>query len=121
MRWPNDIRLAENVPDIDLILGGHDHDYTVRQVSDNLENCTYQQFDCLNSQTLYILKMCSNLFQCHFSCLQVDGRFIIKSGTDFRNFSHLTLTFDPEGKVDIKVDEVTVDSSLKEDEEIKKW
>ncbi|XP_071785238.1 mannosylglucosyl-3-phosphoglycerate phosphatase-like [Asterias amurensis] len=29
MRMPNDIRLAENVEDIDLILGGHDHDYEV--------------------------------------------------------------------------------------------
>lgn len=32
MRWPNDIRLAENVSEIDLILGGHDHDFTVKQV-----------------------------------------------------------------------------------------
>ena len=32
MRWPNDIRLAENVEDIDLILGGHDHDYEIKQV-----------------------------------------------------------------------------------------
>lgn len=27
MRTPNDIRLAENVEEIDLILGGHDHVY----------------------------------------------------------------------------------------------
>ena len=27
MRTPNDIRLAENVPEVDLILGGHDHVY----------------------------------------------------------------------------------------------
>ena len=32
MRWPNDTRLAEEVDEIDLILGGHDHDYTVKQV-----------------------------------------------------------------------------------------
>lgn len=32
MRWPNDIRLAENVSEIDLILGGHDHDFTVKNV-----------------------------------------------------------------------------------------
>jgi len=32
MRWPNDTRLAENVADIDLILGGHDHDFIVRKV-----------------------------------------------------------------------------------------
>ena len=27
MRWNNDTLLAENVPEIDLFLGGHDHDY----------------------------------------------------------------------------------------------
>ena len=32
MRWPNDRRLAENVEEIDLILGGHDHDYNVEKV-----------------------------------------------------------------------------------------
>jgi 2',3'-cyclic-nucleotide 2'-phosphodiesterase (5'-nucleotidase family) len=33
MRTPNDIRLAESVPEIDLILGGHDHVYEKRKVS----------------------------------------------------------------------------------------
>lgn len=51
-RTPNDIRLAENVPEIDLILGGHDHDYEV-----------INRFD----------------------------RYIIKSGTDFREFSKIKL------------------------------
>ena len=32
MRTPNDTRLAENVKEIDLILGGHDHDYVITQV-----------------------------------------------------------------------------------------
>ena len=32
MRWPNDIRLAKNVSEIDLILGGHDHEFTVKNV-----------------------------------------------------------------------------------------
>lgn len=32
MRAPNDQRLAEMAPDIDLILGGHDHDYYGLQV-----------------------------------------------------------------------------------------
>jgi 2',3'-cyclic-nucleotide 2'-phosphodiesterase (5'-nucleotidase family) len=33
MRTPNDVKLAENVDEIDLILGGHDHLYEVKQVS----------------------------------------------------------------------------------------
>ena len=39
MRWPNDRKLAENVDEIDLILGGHDHDYNVEMViSTNIYN-----------------------------------------------------------------------------------
>ena len=32
MRWPNDERLARKVPDVDLILGGHDHEYKVKDI-----------------------------------------------------------------------------------------
>ena len=32
MQTPNDIRLAENVNDIDIILGGHDHVYEAHKV-----------------------------------------------------------------------------------------
>ena len=33
MRWPNDIRLAQLVPEIDMILEGHDHEYGVKDIS----------------------------------------------------------------------------------------
>ena len=33
MRTPNDIRLAENVEEVDIILGGHDHVYEKQRVS----------------------------------------------------------------------------------------
>lgn len=52
MRLPNDMRLAEQVAEIDLILGGHDHDYECRVVQD---------------------------------------KYVIKSGTDFREFSVIDL------------------------------
>jgi hypothetical protein len=32
MRWHNDRKLAMNCPEIDLILGGHDHEYHVEKV-----------------------------------------------------------------------------------------
>ena len=72
MRTPNDIRLAENVPEIDLILGGHDHVYEKKMV---------------------------------------DGRYILKSGTDFRQFSVITVDFvsKEETQIDIQAVEVTKD------------
>lgn len=33
MRTPNDVKLAENCNNIDLILGGHDHVYEVNKVT----------------------------------------------------------------------------------------
>lgn len=60
-RTPNDIRLADSVPEIDLILGGHDHDYEVIKRPN-----------------------------CH----------IIKSGTDFREFSKIKLKINEHYKRD---------------------
>ena len=37
MRWPNDIRLAEEVAEIDMILGGHDHQYEVKNIEGNIQ------------------------------------------------------------------------------------
>ena len=42
MRWPNDIRLAQEVPEIDFIFGGHDHDYEVNDVEGML--CVLMHF-----------------------------------------------------------------------------
>lgn len=69
MRMPNDIKLAENVDEIDLILGGHDHNYDVQVIN---------------------------------------GRHIIKSGTDFRELSKVTVNLDePNNPVDVKRIEIT--------------
>lgn len=72
MRTPNDCRLAENVDEIDLILGGHDHDYEVKLVN---------------------------------------NKYIIKSGTDFRQFSKITLTFNFSDTVHIDIKEINVNSA----------
>ena len=45
MRTPNDIRLAENVSEIDLILGGHDHIYEKKKVTKILK---YAKKICYN-------------------------------------------------------------------------
>ncbi|KAK6186162.1 hypothetical protein SNE40_008256 [Patella caerulea] len=79
MRWPNDTRLAEEVDDIDIILGGHDHDYIVKQIN---------------------------------------GKYVVKSGTDFRNLSHISLVKE-NGNWNIDIKRVDLDSSIPEDDLIK--
>ena len=79
MSWHNDIRLAENVEEIDLILGGHDHKVGLKEVN---------------------------------------GRMIVKSGMEFRNYAVITLTFGSDRKVAVDVQELSVDSSIPEDEEV---
>ncbi|GIX89859.1 hypothetical protein CDAR_9371 [Caerostris darwini] len=85
MRMPNDIRLAKNVEEIDLILGGHDHVYEIKQIN---------------------------------------GTYIVKSGTDFQRFSKITLTFNSKD-VDINIENEAVTSKYAPDadldEELEKY
>lgn len=80
MRTPNDVKLAENCDEIDLILGGHDHVYEV---------------------------------------LEVNNKKVVKSGTDFRQFSKITVNFDKVGKPEISIEEVNVTSDITEDSNLK--
>ncbi|KAL8436396.1 hypothetical protein ACSSS7_001796 [Eimeria intestinalis] len=61
MRAPNDQRLAELAPDIDLILGGHDHDYYGLQVIGTLSE------------------------------FREGGTPVVKSGTDFFDFTAIAI------------------------------
>ena len=45
MRWPNDELLAREVDGIDLVLGGHDHDYGVKQVTTGV--CSFSYTVCI--------------------------------------------------------------------------
>merc|ERR1719499_670572 len=72
------IRLAENVPEVDLILGGHDHVYEKKKVN---------------------------------------GTFILKSGTDFRQFSKVTLDFN-ESPVSVNIEAVDVTKSYEPNVEL---
>lgn len=82
MRTPNDILLAENCNEIDLILGGHDHVY---------------------------------------EHMKINNKYIIKSGTDFRQMSKITLDFSTAatGSVGIDIEEVNVSTAYPEDEVLK--
>ncbi|XP_061189980.1 mannosylglucosyl-3-phosphoglycerate phosphatase-like [Saccostrea echinata] len=77
MRWPNDRHLAEQVPDIDIILAGHDHDYGLEIVND------------IN---------------------------IVKSGTDFRNLSKITIKRNGL-RLHVDIEKVDVTSNITEDPE----
>eukprot|EP01012_Entosiphon_sulcatum_P008574 TRINITY_DN146_c0_g1_i3.p1 TRINITY_DN146_c0_g1~~TRINITY_DN146_c0_g1_i3.p1 ORF type:complete len:611 (-),score=130.21 TRINITY_DN146_c0_g1_i3:160-1992(-) len=100
MRVPNDNLLAFEVPEVDLILGGHDHHYEVRRVG-------------------------------------AHGTWVLKSGTDFRDATVLTVKFgenaeratlnDPEtgttekqGNFHISVERIEVTSKYAEDPEVAK-
>ncbi|XP_066142642.1 mannosylglucosyl-3-phosphoglycerate phosphatase isoform X2 [Euwallacea fornicatus] len=83
MRTPNDIKLAENCNEIDLILGGHDHVYEINMIHD---------------------------------------KYLIKSGTDFRQFSKITVNFEKiknGGKPEVTVEAVDVTSQFLEDTKLK--
>jgi len=78
MRTDNDVRLAEKVPEVNLILGGHSQVYEKRKVN---------------------------------------GVYILKSGSDFRQFSKITLDF-KEKEIEIECVEVT--KEIEPDEEMVK-
>lgn len=84
MRTPNDVKLAENCEDIDIILGGHDHVYEIKHVND---------------------------------------KYIIKSGTDFRQFSKITINFDKpstnNSTPEVTIEEINVTSQIQEDQKLK--
>merc|ERR1712029_42108 len=84
MRWKNDEILAKSVDEIDLFLGGHDHDYFV---------------------------------------VEINEKFILKSGTDFREFSTIDLDVNLNTK---KIDKINIEkievlaTKFDENEELKK-
>lgn len=82
MRTANDLHLAEHATGIDLILGGHDHVYEIREQK---------------------------------------GVKIIKSGTDFRQFSKITIQRErsASGHLQIDVERHDVTSDYAEDTELK--
>ena len=67
MRWPNDTHLAEEVDEIDLILGGHDHDYGLKQVSG-----TYLLIHKVSKEAAYRPTCCIIIVcMCCFHCVNI--------------------------------------------------
>ncbi|GFS14998.1 5'-Nucleotidase [Elysia marginata] len=80
MRVPNDKILAESVPGIDIILGGHDHEYEV---------------------------------------IKIGSKYVVKSGTDFREMSKITMKKSSGSSWDVEIEKVELDSCVAEDEDMK--
>uniref|UniRef100_A0AAR5P327 5'-Nucleotidase C-terminal domain-containing protein n=1 Tax=Dendroctonus ponderosae TaxID=77166 RepID=A0AAR5P327_DENPD len=79
MRTPNDVKLAENCDEIDLILGGHDHVYEQKLIN---------------------------------------GKYVIKSGTDFRQFSKIVINFEKAKnglRPEVSIEEMNVTAQYQED------
>ena len=79
MDWREDVRLAKSVPEIDLILGGHDHQYGVRVVN---------------------------------------GKTIVKSGTEFRYLSVVTVGVNAGKTITIDVETENITSKVEETSDI---
>ncbi len=88
MRAPNDERLARSVAEIDVVLGGHDHDYVRRT---RVEGCaSLVPFASASPQS----RPPSHTHIVHAQWTKVlsGGALVVKSGTDFRDVSELIVT-----------------------------
>lgn len=71
MRWKNDETLAKRTSNIDIILGGHDHDYDVLKVE------TENKFKTCSSK--FIIKSGSDFKELSFIDVEVGDKFFVKS------------------------------------------
>nr|CAH8864270.1 unnamed protein product [Trichobilharzia regenti] len=103
MRWPNDRLLASSVPEIDLIFGGHDHDYAYEWIQLDEALLLLHDTDEPADNDKITLK-----------------RLILKSGSDYQMFSHLKVKYDKQNckLLDIEIEKVIVDSHWEPDEEV---
>ncbi|KAJ1956269.1 hypothetical protein EC988_001439 [Linderina pennispora] len=117
MRLPNDIKLADACKDVvDLVLSGHDHFYYLGSGIDSFQDPSK---DLVPEDSDDVQMLAS--WQKERSQLAEGeaGRRVIKSGTDFRDLSEITLTLARPGAVS-KVDVVRhrVTKQIEEEKEI---
>ncbi|KAG0793734.1 hypothetical protein G6F29_010133 [Rhizopus arrhizus] len=112
MRVPNDLKLANACKDeVDLILGGHDHFYYVSKSIDIVGDAWSREVNLKDVG-----------FDPEKDIEDTDRLRVVKSGTDFREFSLLKLEIetDEEGKKYVKTmsaERKVIDSSVEVDEE----
>jgi len=101
MRTPNDLRLAANASEIDLILGGHDHVYEKKEDSKPSRHAKITKKEVKSVDK------------------SVQGTFVLKSGTDFRQFSVVTVDFSTLAtKPVVEIDSVEVTQDFEPDNEL---
>jgi len=71
-------------------------------------------FSCVQFFYVYLIFV----WLLHIVFLQINGKYIIKSGTDFRHFSKIILNFD-KASVDVSVEQIAVTSTYLEDPSLK--
>ena len=76
MRLPGDTEFAAECPGIDIVLGGHDHFYKLTAVTQQIREGDWKSFSQQNKTVP-----------------------LIKSGTDFLEFSEINITFETNSAV----------------------
>lgn len=54
----------------------------------------------------------------NISLVQKNGKYIVKSGTDFRTLSRLEVTFTDFGRTSVRVEKIDITSEIEEDPEV---
>ena len=57
---------------------------------------------------------------CFILHFQINGKIVLKSGTDFREMSKVTLTFDANMNAKVDIEKIEITSKIPEDEDVKK-
>ncbi|KAJ2439298.1 hypothetical protein IWW46_004510 [Coemansia sp. RSA 2440] len=91
MRLNNDVKLADACPDVDLVLSGHDHFYYIGSGVDEYEDPDLAQLPDSYSGRSDDESMLETWKQERAQLAGSTGRRLVKSGTDFRDLSEITL------------------------------
>ena len=87
MRLQHDLKFAAEVPGVDLVLGGHDHFYKMEAVTQNIKKPEWKSTE---SEEKIVP--------------------VVKSGTDFLEFSEINISFDMDSSNFMKIaDELVKD------------